>query len=206
MTPKVIISVIFGSAVDHLRTLDSPFVVCLHAFALLPYCHLLLLLCGCTTVPSGQLRILLFRRREWTISSVQQGVVGLTALLAFHVSAVAVSSIVTLNQAFEAIIVVSAEGGTLVNQHALEGVAILEAVTWIRVADRTFWSSNLSLDPVGQTLRATIVAATGLTIVALLTWDEVRGRLVCVFSGAGEANSTILFCPNGDIDPFVKIS
>lgn len=131
---------------------------------------------------------------------------GLSTLLAFHVSAGAVSSVVTLNQAFEAIIVVSAEGSTLVNQHALEGVAVFEAVTRIRVAGRTLWSSDLVLNPVGQHRRATIAAATRLTIVALLTRDEVRGRLICVASGSGEANSTIFFCPNGDIDPFVKIS
>lgn len=57
---------------------------------------------------------------------------GFSTFLAFQAIAGAVSSV----EAFEAIIVVSTEGGMLVNQHTLEGVAVFEAVTQIRVSGR----------------------------------------------------------------------
>jgi hypothetical protein len=90
-----------------------------------------------------------------------------------HVSEVAVSSVVNFSQAFEAIIFVSTEGGKLFNQHALKGVAVFEAVTLIRVAGRSFWSS--CLNSVGKHRRATIPAVTRLTTVDFLLWNEVLG-------------------------------
>jgi hypothetical protein len=55
-----------------------------------------------------------------------------STFLAFHAIAGAGSSV----EAFEAIIVVSTEGCMLVNQHSLEGVAVFEALTRIRVSGR----------------------------------------------------------------------
>ena len=129
----------------------------------------------------------------------------LSAVLTFYVSAGAVSSVVALRQAFEAKIVVSAESCSFVDQHFLENVTILEAVARIGIAGETLWSCYLFLNPVRQHSRSTISTATRLTIAGLLPMVNIRSGFVYGFSGHGKSNSTILFCSDSDINPFVEI-
>jgi hypothetical protein len=86
--------------------------------------------------------------------------VGISAVLTFHVSAGAVSSVVALRQAFEAKIVVSAESCSFVDQHFVENVTIPDAVTRIGTAGGTLWSCYLFLNSVRQHSRSTISTAT----------------------------------------------
>ena len=130
---------------------------------------------------------------------------GFSAVLTLHVSARAVSSVVALRQAFEAKIVVSAESCSFVDQHFLENVTILEAVTRIGTADGTLRSCYPFLNSIRQHRRPTISTATRLTIAALLPMVTIRSGFVYGFSGHGKSNSTILFCSNSDINPFVEI-
>ena len=77
-----------------------------------------------------------------------------------HVSTRAVSSVVALCQAFETKIVVGAESCSFVDQHFLENVAILEAMTRIGTAGRALQNCYLFLNSVRQHSRSTISTAT----------------------------------------------